>query len=186
MGRNPEIFSTSLHQGRALFVHLLFHAFFAEMIFLAAHAGGHQSGCPHRAGLILSKKEKNIKDRLPKKPRTDRAKYQEVNTYRYYRFFKQWFNVERTISVRVPQVRGARRGARGAAERAASGARAAPPREAAGRSSLWGRRRRAGGVLVGLVRRLDRVREPRVRQGPTGMRVRDVQLASSLLPFWQA
>ena len=27
------------------------------MTFLAAHAGGHPSGCPHRAGLILSKKK---------------------------------------------------------------------------------------------------------------------------------
>ena len=55
---SAEIFSTSLHQGRELFfVHLLFHFFFAEMTFLAAHAGGHPSGCPHRAGLILSKKK---------------------------------------------------------------------------------------------------------------------------------
>ena len=29
------------------------------MTFLAAQAGGHPPGCPHRAGLILSKKEKN-------------------------------------------------------------------------------------------------------------------------------
>ena len=28
------------------------------MTFLAGHAGGHPSGCPHRAGLILSKKKK--------------------------------------------------------------------------------------------------------------------------------
>ena len=38
-------------------MHLLFHVFFAEMTFLAAHAGGHPPGCPHRAGLILSKKK---------------------------------------------------------------------------------------------------------------------------------
>ena len=58
---SAEIFTTSLHQGRELFVHLLFHFFFAEMTFLAAHAGGHPSGCPHRAGLILSKKRKKEK-----------------------------------------------------------------------------------------------------------------------------
>jgi len=29
-----------------------------SMTFLAGHAGGHPSGCPHRAGLILSKKGK--------------------------------------------------------------------------------------------------------------------------------
>ena len=53
---SAEIFTSSLHQGRELFVHLLFHLFFAEMTFLAGQAGGHPSGCPHRAGLILSKK----------------------------------------------------------------------------------------------------------------------------------
>ena len=52
-----EIFTSSLHQGRELLVHLFF-SFFAEMTFLAAHAGGHPSGCPHRAGLILSKKKR--------------------------------------------------------------------------------------------------------------------------------
>jgi hypothetical protein len=51
------------HQGRELFVHLLFHFFFAEMTFLAAHAGGHPSGCPHRAGLILKKRKKGKKNR---------------------------------------------------------------------------------------------------------------------------
>ena len=39
-------------------MHLLFHVFFAEMTFLAAHAGGHPPGCPHRAGPILKRKEK--------------------------------------------------------------------------------------------------------------------------------
>ena len=34
---------------------------FPETTFLAGHAGGHPSGCPHRAGLILSKKEKKRK-----------------------------------------------------------------------------------------------------------------------------
>ena len=63
---SAEIFTTSLHQGRELFVHLLFHFFFAEMTFLAAHAGGHPSGCPHRAGLILSKKKKKKKKREKK------------------------------------------------------------------------------------------------------------------------
>ena len=73
--------------------------------------------------------------------------------------------------MRLPQVRGARRGARGAAERAASGARAAPPREAAGRgSSPRGRRRRGraggGGVLSlgGRVRRAGRLRKPGVKR----------------------
>ena len=58
---SAEIFSTSLHQGRALFVHLLFHFFFAEVTFLAGHAGGHPLGCPHRAGPILSKKKEEKK-----------------------------------------------------------------------------------------------------------------------------
>ena len=73
--------------------------------------------------------------------------------------------------MRLPQVRGARRGPRGAAERAASGARAAPPREAAGRGfSPRGRRRRrragGGGVLSlgGRVRRAGRLRKPGVKR----------------------
>ena len=78
--------------------------------------------------------------------------------------FKKRLKVQRTRPVCLPQVRGARRGARGAAERAASGARAAPPREAAGRSSLHGRLRRAGGVLVGQVCCTGRVRQSRVRR----------------------
>ena len=40
------------------------------MTFLAAQAGGHPPGCPHRAGLILSKKEKknSTDSRLCKNP----------------------------------------------------------------------------------------------------------------------
>ena len=34
---------------------------FPETTFLAGHAGGHPSGCPHRAGLILSKKKRKKK-----------------------------------------------------------------------------------------------------------------------------
>ncbi len=49
-----------------VFVHLLFHFFFAEMTFLAAHAGGHPSGCPHRAGLILFKKIIIVKIKIKK------------------------------------------------------------------------------------------------------------------------
>ena len=39
------------------------------MTFLAAHAGGHPSGCPHRAGLILSKKEKKTLAQLQSRTR---------------------------------------------------------------------------------------------------------------------
>ena len=39
------------------------------MTFLAAHAGGHPSGCPHRAGLILSKKRKKEEEKGEKKRR---------------------------------------------------------------------------------------------------------------------
>ena len=51
-------------------------SFQLETTFLAGHAGGHPSGCPHRAGLILSKKKKKsaifnenfeIRERIPKR-----------------------------------------------------------------------------------------------------------------------
>ena len=45
------------------------------MTFLAAHAGGHPSGCPHRAGLILSKKEKKKKKKKRKREKERKEKY---------------------------------------------------------------------------------------------------------------
>ena len=42
------------------------------MTFLAAHAGGHPSGCPHRAGLILSKKKKKRERKKKKKKKRKR------------------------------------------------------------------------------------------------------------------
>ena len=56
-------------------MHLLFHVFFAEMTFLAAHAGGHPPGCPHRAGLILKKeKKKRKKEKKEKKKKRKKKK----------------------------------------------------------------------------------------------------------------
>ena len=56
-----------LKAGNFLFIYF-FH-FFPEMTFLAAHAGGHPSGCPHRAGLVLSKKKEEEKKRRRYFPR---------------------------------------------------------------------------------------------------------------------
>ena len=47
------------------------------MTFLAAHAGGHPSGCPHRAGLILKKGKKKKEKKGEKKGKKGKKRRKE-------------------------------------------------------------------------------------------------------------
>ena len=50
------------------------------MTFLAAHAGGHPPGCPHRAGLVLSKK-RGEKEKEGKRKRRKKKKKEKKETF---------------------------------------------------------------------------------------------------------
>ena len=57
---SAETFATSLHQGRDLFAHFLFH-FFAAMTFLAGHAGGPPyRGVPTAPGSFLKYRSQEV------------------------------------------------------------------------------------------------------------------------------
>merc|ERR1719263_3819 len=55
MIRSSRVIPLRSAQKPARIMHTLFST--SVLTFLAGHAGGHPSGCPHRAGLILKKKK---------------------------------------------------------------------------------------------------------------------------------